>query len=294
MNNQLRTFMTTAGTVISLMAITFTAAASSPKVSASSLAGAASQRSAPLAPAPFAPAAACTKLQASEVYWVALDQEGNIGDKVDIYPSGTPTITAAFDYNCVPKKTKMAVVWSIDGEQVYTSNETPKANDKADTYSYSLYKKDSSALDDGEYGVEFYLGQDLLTSGTVTVGGEITDTNVVTDTSVVTDTATEVSVQGTVVDSKSKKPINGAIVVVLNEGVDGAQWLKDGSDSDVMAFSKTDSKGQFELNNRVPVGKALPWLIGAKGYKTIYQSDYTIAEGADDPFVLNIALERSK
>ena len=86
----------------------------------------------------------------------------------------------------------------------------------------------------------------------------------------------------------------GALVVVLNDGVDVEQWLKDGSDSDVMSYGKTDSKGQFELNERVPVGKPLPWLIGAKGYKTIMQQDFTIEEGAEDPYVLNIGLERSK
>ncbi|HEY3342161.1 MAG TPA: hypothetical protein VGK81_09095, partial [Anaerolineae bacterium] len=60
------------------------------------------------------------------------------------------------------------------------------------------------------------------------------------------------------------------------------------------AYSKTDSKGQFELNERIPVGKALPWLVGTKGYKTVLQQDFTIEDGAQDPYVLNVGLERSK
>jgi len=137
--------------------------------------------------------------------------------------------------------------------------------------------------------VEFYLGDNILTSGSITVGEDISQTGVTTETQ-----TTDVAVQGTVVDSKSKKPISGAVVAVLNEGVDAAQWLKDGSDSDVLAYSKTDSKGQFELNERIPVGTALPWLIGAKGYKAILQQDFTIEDGTEDPYVLNIGLERSK
>ncbi len=295
MNKQLKSFITTAGTLVSLVAITFTAAAATPKVNADNLAGSARQVPSQQ-PLVYAPAAACTKLQAGDVYWMGTDPDtGEVTGTVDMYPSGTPTITAAFDYNCIPSRTKLGVVWSIDGEQVYTSNETPKANAKADTYTYSLFKKDASALDDGEYGVEFYLGQNLLTSGTITVGGEVSPTEVVTDTKGTTDTATDVSVQGKVVDKQSKKPINGALIVVLNEGVDAKEWLDSGTDSDVMAYAKTDSTGEFELNERIPVGTALPWLIGAKGYQTIIDQEFAIdPSNAEDPYVMNIGLVRSK
>jgi hypothetical protein len=281
MNKQLKSFIMTAATAVSLLAVTFTAAAASPKANANALAGAAVQTRQTNS---LAAASTCTELQASDAYWVTLDEEGNIDETVDVYPTETLTATAAFDYNCIPKKTKLSIVWYINDEQVLTDNATPKATDKADTYSYSIYMKDGSPLSDGKYGVEFYVGEDLLTSGSINIGEDISQT----------ETTTDVAVQGTVVDSKSKKAINGALVVVLNDGVDVEQWLNDGSDSDVMAYGKTDSKGQFELSERIPVGKPLPWLIGAKGYKTIMQQDFTIEEGAEDPYVLNIGLERSK
>ena len=291
MKKQLKTFIMTAGTAISLLAVTFTAAAAGPKASAHALAAGAATQTRQISPAVSSPAAAvtCKEMEASDVYWVTLDEDGNKDETVDLYPTESPTVTAAFDYNCIPKKTKLGIVWAIDGEQVLTSNESLKASNDADTYLYSLYMQDGSPLSDGEYGVEFYVGDTLLTSGSVNIGGEISPTEDVTDTE-----QTDVSVQGTVVDSKSKKPINGALVVVLNEGVDVEQWLEDGSDSDVLAYAKTDSKGQFELNDRIPVDTALPWLIGAKGYKTIMQQDFTIESPADDPYVLNIGLERSK
>jgi hypothetical protein len=284
MNKQLKSFIMTAATAASLLAVTFSAAAASPKANQNALAGKATQSQ---QTGSLAAASTCTKMQASDAYWVNLDEDGNISETVDVYPSETLTATAAFDYNCIPKKTKLNIVWYINDEQVLTDSATPKASDKADTYSYSIYMKDGSPLSDGKYGVEFYLGDTLLTSGSINVGEDISQTDVTTET-------TDVAVQGTVVDSKSKKPINGALVVVLNDGVDVEEWLKDGSDSDVMSYGKTDSKGQFELNERVPVGKPLPWLIGAKGYKTIMQQDFTIEEGAEDPYVLNIGLERSK
>jgi hypothetical protein len=285
MKKQLKSFAKTAGTAVSLLAITITSVAASPsKVNTGAVASAANP-----AARSERPAAACTKIQASDVYWVTVTEEGDIDQKVETYPEGATKVTAAFDYNCIPKKTKLNVVWSIDGEQVLTDSSAPKPTDKANSYSHSIFMKNGDPLPNGEYGIEFYIGEDLLTSGNVTVGGEVTNTGTTTET-----TQSEVTVQGTVVDAKSKKPITGALVVVLNDGVDAKQWLKDGQDSDVMAFAKTDSKGQFELNNKVPTGAALPWVIGAKGYKTILQQDFTIEEGAEDPYVLNVALERQK
>jgi len=283
MKKQLRSLAMSAGSLFSLLAvlcITTTAVAApsanlasrfqggSPQPASSSNANSSANSKSDAA------ATKCTKMTPSDGYWVTLADDGSIDQKVDSYPSGTTKVVSAFDYDCIPAKTKLNIVWSIDGEQVLTDNDTPKPTTKADTYTYSLFMKDGSALSDGQYAVEFYIGQNLLTSGTVTVGDTVTSTTNVSTTN----TSTEVTVQGTVSDSKSKKPITGALVVVLNDGVDTAQWLKDGQDSDVFAFAKTDSKGQFELNNKIPTGKPLPWIIGAKGYKVIAQNDYSIDE----------------
>ncbi|MCL4507805.1 MAG: hypothetical protein M1434_07015 [Chloroflexi bacterium] len=286
MNKQLRSVIMTVGSLFALLAITCSSAVAGSAPRGSALAGESGLRAAGVK----APASACATLKAGDVYWVTLDDSGAIDKAVDSYPDGTSKVTAAFDYNCIPKKTKLAIIWSIDGEQVLSDSDTPKATDKANTYSYSLYKKDDSALENGDYGVEFYVGDTLLATSKVTVGA-ITSTNVTTTTK--TDQTT-VTVQGVVSDSRSKKPINAAVVVVLKEGIDPSAWLKDGTDDDVLAFAKTDSKGQFELNEQVPTNVALPWIVGAKGYKTIVESEYTIEEGSDDPYIMDITLQRSK
>lgn len=286
MNKQLRSISLAAGSLFALLAITCSSAVAGPAPRGSALVG---ESSGLRAPGVKAPAAACTTLKAGDVYWVTLDDTGAIDQTVESYPDGTSKVTAAFDYNCIPKKTKLAIIWSIDGEQVLSDSDTPKATDKANTYSYSLYKKDDSALDNGDYAVEFYVGDNLLTTSKVTVG-YITNTN----TTTTTNQNTTVTVQGTVTDSRSKKAINAAVVVVLKEGIDPEAWLKDGTDDDVLAFAKTDSKGQFELNEQVPTNVALPWIVGAKGYKSIVESEYTIEEGSDYPYIMNITLQKSK
>lgn len=287
MKNQIRSFTFAAATALTLLAALATTAVAAPRARfASTSAPAVTQAVAQAHPAVAAPAAACSKMTAGDVYWVTLAEDDSVDQTVESYPSETTKIVAAFDYNCIPKKTTLVTVWSIDGESVLTDKSNAKASDKKDTWTSSLYMKDESPLPDGKYGIEYYIGEDLLSSGEVEIGGG-GDTPTSTET-------TEVSVEGTVVDAKTKKPINGAMIVVLNEGVDIQQWLKDGTEDDVFSSGKTDSKGQFALENQVPTGTAMPWIIGAKGYKLVYQQDYEIPADSEDPFVLNIALERSK
>jgi hypothetical protein len=297
MKKQLRSLALSASSLLAVLCMTTTAVAAPSAALASRLQGdspqpgSSSNANSSTNSKSNAAATKCTKMTPTDVYWVTLADDGSIDQKVDSYPSGATKVVSAFDYDCIPAKTKLNIVWSIDGEQVLTDNNTPKPSTAPDTFTYSLFMKDNSALADGQYAVEFYIGQNLITSGTVTVGDTVTST---TDVSTTTTTTSDVAVQGTVTDSKSKKPITGALVVVLNAGVDITQWLKNGQDSDVFAFAKTDSKGQFELNNRIPTATPLPWIIGAKGYQVISQKDYSIDQDADDPYVMNIALDRAK
>ena len=59
---------------------------------------------------------------------------------------------------------------------------------------------------------------------------------------------------------------------------------------EVYASAKTDSKGQFVLDNPVEIGVAHSWLIGATGYKPILEEDWVLEEGTEDPLVPNIML----
>ena len=111
-HQQLKSVLVTATALATLLSVTFTAAAAQP--------GAVST-----APSRVAPAA-CARLQAQDVYWVTLTDSGDIDETVESYPDGTSKVTAAFDYNCIPKKTKLSIVWSIDGEQAFTDTATPK------------------------------------------------------------------------------------------------------------------------------------------------------------------------
>jgi hypothetical protein len=221
----------------------------------------------------------CTELKAGEVIWVTVSEDDET-EEVESYPSGTSRITAQFEYSCIPRRTTIVTVWSYEGEVVLTAEDKPKADNKPGSFSASLFTQDDSPLEDGEYGVAFYVNKNLIAEGKVIVGGDDQAEKAVT-------------VQGTVVDSRSGRPIRGALVIVLKEGVSVDKWLNGGSDDDVLAFAETNSKGEFVLSGPIPVGVPHDFIVGAKGYRPVVEKKWTIEDATEDPLILEIKLVRS-
>jgi hypothetical protein len=221
----------------------------------------------------------CTELKAGEVIWVTVSEDDET-EKVESYPSGTSRITAQFEYNCIPRRTTIVTVWSYEGAVISTAEHKPEADNKPGSFSAHLFTQDDSPLLDGEYGVAFYVNKKLIAEGKVIVGDD--------------DPVEEaITVQGTVVDSRSGRPIRGAFVVVLKEGVSVDEWLDSGSVDDVLAVDKTNSKGEFVLSNPIPVGVPHDFAVGAEGYRLLIEKGWVIEEDeAEDPLVLEIKLVR--
>lgn len=227
-------------------------------------------------------AAACTKMKASEIAWVTLTEEGDVDEQVDSYPEGTNLIVPLFQYTCVPKQVTIVTVFTFNGETVFTDKEPLKATNSKGTYSYSLGTEDDSPLNDGEWGVEFYNKKTLLTSGVVRLGeeaeGQASDT---------------VTAEGTVKDKKTKKPIKGAVILILKPGLTVQKFLKGGQkNSDVFTVAKTDSKGQFVLEESLERNTEYSIVVSAKGYKPIGLDGLTIDDEQPDPLQLNITLTK--
>lgn len=225
-------------------------------------------------------AAACTKMKASPVGWVTLDADGDIDEQVESYESGATTITPFFEYDCVPKKVTVVTTFTFNGEVVFTDKESLKAANSQGLYGYPLSKTDESAMDEGEWGVEFRNGKTLLTSGTVVVGeaGEA---------------SSAVTVQGTVKDAKTKKAIKGAIILVLTPGVTVQDFIDGGQkDKDIFTAGKTDSKGQYELAAQLERNTEYSIIAVAKGYKAVGQDDFVIGDDDPNPYALDATLKK--
>lgn len=230
---------------------------------------------------PF-PRAACTDMEPSDVAWVTLNEDFEIEDQVDSYPSGTSLITPVFEYACVPKKVTVVTVFSLNGEVVYSDKEALKASNSDGLYGYPLGTTDESPMDDGLWGVEFFNNKTPLTEGEVIVGEG--DDPIEGET---------VTVEGTVKDKKTKKAIKGAIVLVLNPGMTVDDWVDGGQeDSDVYTAGQTNSKGQFTLEDPLTRNEVYSLIVVAKGYKPIATDEFVIEDDVEDPVQLDIVLSK--
>ena len=278
MKQQLKALVVTVGVLVALIATVFSAFATAPGLGRAAVV----RFNGGHAPHLAKPAllAACTKMEASDVAWVTLNEDGDIEDQVDSYPSGTELITPIFEYPCVPKKVTIISSFSLDGEVVYSDKESLKASNSDGIYGYPLGTTDGSAMDEGTWGIEFFNNKTLLTSGEVVIGegGETDDT---------------VTVEGTVKDKKTKKAIKGATIIVLNPGVTVQDWLdNDQSEDDVYTAGQTNSKGQFTLEDSLTRNETYSLIVVAKGYKSIATDDFVIEDDVEDPVQLDITLTK--
>ncbi len=277
MKQQIRWMLVVVGVLIALIATAFSASATAPHLGGQTLAAASHLLRRDLS------ALACSSMRADEVAWVTLNEDGDIDEQVDSYESGTSLITPVFEYNCVPRSVTIVSIFSLDGEPVFSDKESLRASSASGLYGYPLGTTDDSPLDDGEWGIEFYNNKTLLTEGTVEVGAS-SGNNTADDS---------VTVQGVVTDKKSRKPIKGAVILILNPGVSVEDWIEDDQpDEDVYTAGKTDSKGKFTLENPLERETVYSIVVVAKSYKALANDDFEIDADEADPVELTIKLTK--
>jgi serine protease Do len=102
-----------------------------------------------------------------------------------------------------------------------------------------------------------------------------------------------VTVEGVVTDKKSRKPIKGAVILILQPGVSAEDWVEDDQpDEDVYTAGKTDSKGKFTLEHPLERETVYSIIVVAKSYKPLANDSFEIAADEADPVQLTIKLTK--
>ena len=277
MKQQLKWMFIVVATFAALIGTVFGASANAPWLSGQALAANSHQLRRDMS------ALQCAEMQASEVAWVTLTEDGDIDEQVEAYESGTNLITPVFEYDCVPRSVQIVTIFSLDGEPVFSDKESLRSSNAGGLYGYPLGTTDGSPLDDGEWGVEFYNKKTLLTEGVVSIG-EGGGGN---------DPSETVTVEGVVTDKKSRKPIKGAIIIILLPGITVQDWVdNDQSDEDVYTAGKTDSKGQFTLESPLEREVTYSIIVVAKKYKPLANDEFVIGADEEEPVQLTIKLTK--
>lgn len=231
----------------------------------------------------LAPAAAdCTDMQATDVAWVTLTPNHHIDKQVPSYSSGATRITPVFQYSCAPDNTTIVSVFSLNGLTVFTDKEPIKPRNSAALYGYALEPVDGSPLSDGQWGVQYFNNNILLTTGTVAVGNASSDPSQ-------TNSAT---VQGVVQDKDSQAPIEGAVILILNPGVKLQDFIQNGQkDSDVYTAGKSDSQGAFTLQKKLVRHQVFGMIVAVQGYKSLGSDTFQVN---DEPDPVSITISMTK
>jgi hypothetical protein len=276
MKQQLKLMLTIVGVFAALLGTVFTASAKAPRLAGQDLPAASHQHRRDQS------MLACSKMQAGDVAWVTLTEDGDIDEQVEAYETGTNLITPVFEYNCVPRSVTIVTIFSLNGEPVFSDKESLKSSNASGLYGYPLGTNDGSPLDDGEWGVEFYNNKTLLTEGVVGIGEGSSNNGGET-----------VTVEGVVTDKKSKKPIKGAIILILQPGIAVQDWIDhDQPDDEVFTAGKTDSKGKFTLENPLEREVTYSIVVVAKKYKPLANDEFEIGPDEEDPVQLTIKLTK--
>ncbi len=195
------------------------------------------------------------------------------------FEEGTKEIYAFFDYAGMEDGLAWSYIWYIDDEEILRREESWEAGESGNLW-INIYHK--VRLPNGHYKLELYIEDELAAEAETDVGkggGPIIEDE-------------GVQVIGTIVDADTRRPIKGAVFIVLKPGVDARSFLQDPDEADIFGIGEADSKGQFTLNTLLQRGETYSLVAGAKGYQPAYQDDYTVAEDAESPLEFNVKLQK--
>lgn len=195
------------------------------------------------------------------------------------FAEGMDALYAFADYDSMEDGTPWSHVWYVDGEEVLRRENNWSWGDSGNFW---VSVTSRNGLPSGQYRLELYIGDALVAQNQTTVGGA----------AVFKDDGVQMA--GRIIDADTKRPIAGAVFVVLNPGVDAEAFLQGGSEDDIFSGGKTDSKGLFVVEDLLQRGETYGLAAAATGYQSVYMNDYTVATDAESPIEFEIQLRRSR
>lgn len=187
------------------------------------------------------------------------------GQRLTTYPSGTREIIAVFIHDGLVEGIDVVTQWLVDGELLFRSGGQLTGIDEADCFFASV--SHDRGLPDGDYRIEVYVGPALRAAGSAqtTIGGA-------------GGAAGTSTLDGRIVDGDSGQGIEGAVLFMLQPGVDPAAWLEAPNEAQVAASAASDRDGFFEIGG-LRAGETYPAVVLAEGYAPVGGTIGPILEG---------------
>jgi S1-C subfamily serine protease len=207
------------------------------------------------------------------------------------YPANTTFAVAVFEYDGMSDGEQVLVAWWLEDELLTTSVSTWTSGESGSCAAFFFHNY-GDPIDDGNYTVEIYVGGELDFAGSAetAVGGAVAANSGNTGNTGSKGSGS-VIVEGEILDADSGKPLNGAVIFVLQPGTDLDAWLENPMDTAVYTFAETNEKGQFSLPLSLERDVSYPGVAGLTGYRN---TDGFLNFTADDPDTIFLTLELSQ
>ncbi len=221
--------------------------------------------------------------QISDIGWFTVDSQGNVGDQVDAYPSGTTVMVAAFRFSGFTDGEPWSEIWTSGGDTIYSGNYDWDQGSEG-TYGTSLSRQ-GDPIPDGSYHLELFAGNsnNPLAQSDVVVGKGSNKPQ--------TPVGGGVQVSGTVTDENTGNPIVGAYVIVLNSGITFDEFSgADYPTEDILTYAKTDSNGEYSLPMKLQRNTPYTLIASADGYIDSYGDDLVWNDSDPADYTMDITL----
>jgi hypothetical protein len=208
-----------------------------------------------------------------------VDDEGEPTDAGERFGS-VKTIYAFFTASDLRNGTPWGVVWSYEGRAVLR-DETAWDAGSATTQWVSLTHP--NGLPAGEFTLELSCAGEAVQRGAFSITARPPQPN------------RGVNVIGSIAESDNRRRrVVGALVLFLNPSVTVDAWVgTDFSEELIYASGTSNEAGEYQLDARVMPGEQYSIVVIHDDYEPISQDAYLIPSDADDPYELNVTLQRN-
>ena len=161
-------------------------------------------------------------------------------------------IFATFEFDGMQNGTPWSYVWMTDGKIIIEQNDTW---DDGNEGSKSVKISNRNGVPAGEYHMVLGIKGEVVLEGKMVVTEQVDDSD------------SEVS--GEIVDERSGRGIDGALVIVLKPNASMRRFLQSRDERYVQSSTETKSDGSFTLPDQLPKGQSYSLVVAARGYEPI-------------------------
>lgn len=186
------------------------------------------------------------------VFSQALTSDGRPINPTQSIHAPVDEVFATFEFSGMKNGTAWSAVWMTDGNIIIEQNESW---DNGDEGSKTVKISNRNGVPNGEYHLVLGIGGTVELEGKMVVAEKVDDRD------------SEVS--GRIVDSRSGRGIEGALVIVLKPNTSLRSFLQSRREGDVQTSTETGENGSFTFPQQLPKGRSYGLVVAARGYEPI-------------------------